>query len=98
MLAFVALVPDALELIEVVLDQTIQRGGLGIPGPIDSLGQALHIGSNCPATPAANKMLNLRGTNEVHRDYDWIPFYLCPCGDVIFPTIACLSTNLTTWK
>jgi hypothetical protein len=56
-LAFIALFPDALELVEVVLDQAIQGGGLDIPGPIDSLGQALHIGSNCPTSPAANKML-----------------------------------------
>ena len=42
-LAFVALVSDALELVEVVLDQAIQRRSLGIPGPVDSLGQALHI-------------------------------------------------------
>jgi hypothetical protein len=56
-LAFVALVPETIELFEVVLDQTVQRGGLGIPGPIDSLGQALHIGSNRPAAPAANKIL-----------------------------------------
>jgi hypothetical protein len=55
-LAFVALVPDALELVDVVLNEAIQRGGLGIPGPVDSLGQALHIGSNCPALPAANKI------------------------------------------
>ena len=56
MLAFVALVPDALEFFEVVLDEAIQRRGLGIPGPVDSLGQALHIGSNCPRPRAANKM------------------------------------------
>ena len=57
MLAFVALVPDALELVEVVLEQAIKRGGLGIAGPVDSLGQALHIESNCPAAPAANKQI-----------------------------------------
>jgi hypothetical protein len=59
-LAFITLFPDALELVEVVLDQTIKWRGLGIPGPIDSLGQALHIGSNCPAAPAANKMLSAK--------------------------------------
>jgi len=55
--AFVALFPNTLELVEVMLDQAIQRGGLAIPGAVDSLGQALHIGSNSPATPADNKML-----------------------------------------
>ena len=54
-LAFVALVPDALELVEVVLDQPIQRRGLGIARPVDPLGLALHIGSNCPAALAAKK-------------------------------------------
>ena len=41
-----------------VLDQAIERGGLGIPRAVDSLGQALHIGSNCPGPRAANKMLS----------------------------------------
>jgi len=35
---FIPLVPDALEFIEVVLDQAIKGGGLGISGPVDSLG------------------------------------------------------------
>ena len=56
MLAFVALLPDTLELVEVILDQAIQGGGLGIPGAVDSLGQAWHIGSNCPEAAVANKM------------------------------------------
>jgi hypothetical protein len=56
-LAFVALLPDALELVEVVLNQAIERRGMGIPRPVDSLRQALHIGSNCPAAPAANKII-----------------------------------------
>lgn len=45
-LLFVALVPDSLEFVEVVLDQVIERGGLGVSGPVDSLRMALHIGSN----------------------------------------------------
>jgi hypothetical protein len=44
---FVAFVPDALELVEGVLDQTIQVGGLRFSGPIDSLGIASHMESNC---------------------------------------------------
>jgi len=47
-LAFVALVPDTLEFVEVILDQVIKRGILGVSRPIDSLRIALHIGSNRP--------------------------------------------------
>jgi hypothetical protein len=70
-LPFVALFPDGLELVEVVLDQAIQRGGLDIPGAADSLGQALHIGSNCPAAPAANKMLSGLFLGKSVADY-WL--------------------------
>jgi hypothetical protein len=45
-LFFVALVPDALEFIEMVLDQVIKRGGLGVSRPVDSLRMAFHIRSN----------------------------------------------------
>jgi len=45
-LAFVALVPDALEFVEVVLDQVIQRGLPGASLPVDSLRTAFHIRSN----------------------------------------------------
>lgn len=34
---FVALLPDALEFVELVLDQAIKRGGPGVSGPVDSL-------------------------------------------------------------
>jgi len=64
-LAFVAPVPDALELVEVVLDQAIQRRSLGIARPVDSLGQALHTGSNCLVTLAAKKMQS--GTKRCTR-------------------------------
>jgi hypothetical protein len=60
------LIPDALELFEVILDQTIHWAGLGIPGLIDSLTQALHIGSNCPAAPAANEIYS--GTTHCTSD------------------------------
>ena len=59
-----------------VLDQAIERRGLGIPWPIDSLGQALHKGSNCPAAPAANKMLS--GTKDkVHLTLVFIVLAVC---------------------
>ena len=45
-LAFVALVPDAFEFLEVVLDQMIERRVLGVSRPVDSLGMAFHIRSN----------------------------------------------------
>jgi hypothetical protein len=64
-LAFVVLVPDALELVEVVLDQAIPRRGLDISRPLDSLGQALHIDSNCPVAQAAKKMSS--GTRRCMR-------------------------------
>ena len=56
MLAFVALIPDALEFVEVVLDQVIQRGILGISRPIDSLRMTFHIGSNRLPDSCANLM------------------------------------------
>ncbi len=68
-LASIALFPDALELVEEVLDQAIQRTVLGIPGAIDSLKRALHIESNCPVTPAANKILSGTSPNPVIRGY-----------------------------
>ena len=74
MLAFVALVPDALELVKVVLDQAIQRGGLGVARPVDSLGQALHTGSNCPAAPAANRILTNWDRNDSCPDGAFDPF------------------------
>jgi hypothetical protein len=55
-LAFVALLPDALELVEVALDQAVQRRRLGIPRPVDFLRQALHRRFNCPEPRAANKI------------------------------------------
>jgi hypothetical protein len=57
MLAFIALIPDALELVEMVLDQAKQGRRLSIARAVDSLRQALHIGSNCPVVPVANKIL-----------------------------------------
>jgi hypothetical protein len=45
-LAFVALIPDALEFVEVILDQVIKRGILGVSRPIDSLRMTFHIESN----------------------------------------------------
>lgn len=51
-----ALVPDALELVEVVLDQVIKRGGLGISRPVGSLRVAFHMESNCPRGLCANSM------------------------------------------
>ena len=53
-LLFVALIPDALELVEVVLDQAVESGGLGVTGPVDSLRMAFHIKSNCPMDLRAN--------------------------------------------
>jgi len=53
-LLFVAVVPDALELVEVVLDQVIERGGLGISRPVDSLRIAFHMESNRPRDLRAN--------------------------------------------
>jgi hypothetical protein len=47
-LVFVALIPEALEFVEVVLDQAIQAGGLRVSGPIDSLEKTFHMESNCP--------------------------------------------------
>ena len=55
-LFFVALVPDALEFIEVVLDQAIKGGGLGVSRPIDSLRTTFHIGSNRRPHSCANLM------------------------------------------
>jgi hypothetical protein len=46
-LFFVALVPNALEFVEVVRDQPVQAGGLWIPKPIDSLEDASPRESNC---------------------------------------------------
>ena len=45
-LFFVALIPDAFELVEVVLDQGKEVGGPRIAGPVDSWSRALHIRSN----------------------------------------------------
>jgi hypothetical protein len=55
-LLFVALIPNALELVEVVLDQVIQPGGLRISRPVDSLRIASHMESNCPRRFCANSM------------------------------------------
>ena len=85
MLAFVAFFPDALELVEVILGQAIQRGSLGIPWAVNSLWQTLHRGSNCPEAPAANKngeIVNL-GTQPETPDTDklmpterrWLPLF-----------------------
>jgi hypothetical protein len=49
-LLFVALVPDVLQFVEVVLNQAIQAGGLGISGPVDSLEDPFHMESNRPKT------------------------------------------------
>ena len=55
-LAFVALIPDALEFVEMILDQVIQRGILGVARPIDSLRMTFHIGSNRLPDSCANLM------------------------------------------
>jgi hypothetical protein len=45
-LSFVALVPDAPELVKVVLDEGKQFRGARIAGPVDSLSRTLHIRAN----------------------------------------------------
>jgi hypothetical protein len=60
-LLFVAVVPDALELVEVVLDQVIEHRGLGISRPVDSLRIAFHMESNCPSRYCANAMFGSGG-------------------------------------
>jgi len=55
--SFVALVPDALELVKVVLDQGKQLRGARIAGPVDSLSRTLHIRSNRSTDSVANIML-----------------------------------------
>jgi hypothetical protein len=55
-LFFVALVPDALEFVEVILDQAIQAGRLGISRPVDSLEDAVHMESDFPRRLWANSM------------------------------------------
>ena len=47
-LSFVLLIPDTLELVEILLDQDIELGGTGISRMIDPLRTAFHMGSNCP--------------------------------------------------
>jgi hypothetical protein len=41
-----AIIVNSLELIEVVFDQPIQRGGFGIPGKIDACDSFRHIPGN----------------------------------------------------
>jgi len=53
-LLFVAVIPEAFEPIEVVLDQAVECGGLGVTGPVDSLGIAFHMESNRPRDLRAN--------------------------------------------
>jgi hypothetical protein len=52
-LSFVALVPDALEFVEVVLYQAIQAGGLGISGPIGPAAHGPSLGAGDDITPLA---------------------------------------------
>ena len=70
-LAFVALIPDALEFVEVVLDQVIQRGILGVSRPIDSLRMTFHIGSNRLPSLWANLMF---GRSWIRRRGD-VPYF-----------------------
>lgn len=59
-LAFAAVVPGALELVEVVFDQTIKRGSPGVPGPVDPLGQAFLIRSSRATGLCAKLILRMR--------------------------------------
>ena len=70
-LAFVALIPDALEFVEVVLDQVIQRGILGVSRPVDSLRIAFHIRSNRLPSLWANLMF---GRSWIWRRGD-VPYF-----------------------
>jgi hypothetical protein len=57
MLFFVALIPDALKLVEVVLDQGKEVVGAGVSRPINCLRRALHIVSNRSSDCVAKMML-----------------------------------------
>ena len=59
MLPFVALIPDALEFVEVILDQMMQRAIPGVSRPIDSLWKTFHIGSNRLPDSCANLMFRV---------------------------------------
>jgi hypothetical protein len=57
MLFFVALIPETLQLVEVVLDQGKEVGGAGVSRPINCLRGALHIVSNRSSDCVAKMML-----------------------------------------
>jgi len=63
-LSFVALVPDALQLVKVVLDQGKQLRGARIAGPVDSLSRTLHIRSNRCTDSVAKNMLVTDGQKD----------------------------------
>src|SRR3990172_13291216 len=63
---FVTLLPDALELVEVILHEGKQVGGSRITRAIDSLGRAWHIGSNLWTDSMANIVLGA-GTRKGGR-------------------------------